>query len=120
MNTPRIQIQERVAFIQRLIAEGRSIKEAVDTYKITGYHIREFMKRNGVSIPAQWAARKHTRQAKWTPPGQPFLADQRLPANGLTDDELDSAYRFGIHPERMAWLLSCKSEGNAYGLTVTR
>lgn len=120
MNITKAEVQDRVDGLTRLIAEGRPINDAVAMFGVPRNNIREFMKRHRITIPPAWVARVHRRWAGENDPNQPFLAAERLPADRLTDDELDAAYRFGIHPERMAWLLSCEFSGTAYGLKVTR
>ena len=119
MNITKSQIKERLDALQAIIASGQTIDEAVRQFGVNRYNIRQFMLRHGVPMPTAWVARKIKKWAG-TKPNAPFLSDQRLPADRLTDDELDAAYRFGIHPERMAWLLSCEYSGTAYGLTSTR
>jgi hypothetical protein len=120
MNISKAQVEARVAGLNRLITEGRPINDAVALFGVPRNNIRDFMRRHKMEMPKHWVPRPHKVNRTQHNPNEPFLAAQRLPADRLTDDELDAAYRFGIHPERMAWLLTCEYSGTAHGLTCTR
>jgi transcriptional regulator with XRE-family HTH domain len=104
---PKEVAAERIRLITAYKAKGLTQHEMASKMGISQPCVHSFMKKHGLTTKAKGAYLRKLRTRDW--------GVETADPSRLSPDQLDTARRTGISPERFAWLCSCKRLGTRVG-----
>ena len=100
-------VNQRLAAIKDLRSKGLNQQEIGNRLGLTQPAVSAFMRRHGLKGRASGAYLAKLRPRNW--------GEETADPSNLTQEQLDTARRTGITPERFAWLCSCQRIGTRVG-----